>query len=277
MGGPVVFLRNLLLLILAGFLSGCATTSETSTIQQNIAMLNERQLSIERRIEGNEGQSRRAGDLYSRVEELQMRLGKLNGKIEELEYKLDQFQRAQAQVQPQAPAAPVQQTEPSNPLIIETPQPARPQQVLPPVATVSPRVAPPAAPIETPVAEIADKAAFEKASHLFQQGKFEAARKDYQALLAKYPKSEFADSAVFNIGECYMSEKRYQDAIESYQQVIDKYPKGGKASQALLKQGTAFQQMGDATAARIIYERLVEKYPGTPAAQAADKKLKQMP
>jgi tol-pal system protein YbgF len=117
---------------------------------------------------------------------------------------------------------------------------------------------------------------FDKASQMLQQGQYEGARKEFQSFLSKYPKSEWADNALYSVGECYLSEKKYQDAIESFQRVLDRYPKGNKVPHALLKQGAAFQQMGDATAARILYERLVEKYPGTPQAQVAEKKLKQM-
>jgi tol-pal system protein YbgF len=279
MGGRIgsANIRFLLLFFLTAILSGCASTQETSTIQQNLSMLSERQYNLERRLESNEGQSRKGGDFYSKLEELQMRIGKLNGRIDELQHKLELSQRMHSQ----APAAALPQTEPGPPpsgsSVMEPEQTHRPQTPTPPQFAAHPPQAAPPPPPPPPPPVMPDKAAFDKASQLFQQGKFEPARKEYQGLLAKYPKSEFADNALFNVGECYMSEKRYQDAIETYQQVIDKYPRGGKASQALLKQGTAFQQIGDTTAARIIYERLVEKYPGTPPAQAAEKKLKQMP
>lgn len=110
---------------------------------------------------------------------------------------------------------------------------------------------------------------FDRAAHFIQQGKLEAARREYWALISHNPKSEFVDSALFAIAECYLIEKRYQDAIETYQQVIDKYPSSSKAPLALLKQGVAFQQTGDVTAARIIYGRVLERYPGSPAARAA--------
>lgn len=84
------------LVCLAGMLAGCATTSETDTIQQNLAILNERQTAIESRIQNAEGASQRGGDMYARMEELQTRMRTLNGRLEELEHKLDQIQRAQA-------------------------------------------------------------------------------------------------------------------------------------------------------------------------------------
>lgn len=255
-----------------GLLSGCASTQETSTLQQSVAMLHERQNNLERRLEGAEGLSQKGGELYSRVEELQMRVGKLNGKIEELEHKIDQLQRTPPPAAPAVPAPAEPSPLSAGNAIRESAQPSSPQAQA--VIPAPPRNAPTAPPEAAPAAQ--DRAAFDRASQFQQQGKYDAARREFQAFLSRYPKSELAEDALLNIGDGYFSEKHYQDAIESYQQVIDKYPRGGKVPSALLKQGTAFQQIGDSTAARIIYERLVEKFPGTTEAQAAEKKLKQL-
>jgi tol-pal system protein YbgF len=117
---------------------------------------------------------------------------------------------------------------------------------------------------------------YDRASQAFQQGQYDQARKEFQTFLNKYPKHEFADNALYSVGECHLAEKKYQEAVETFQQVLDRYPNGNKVPHALLKQGTAFQQMGDNTAARILYQRLASKYPGSPQAQIAEKKLKQM-
>ena len=152
---------------------------------------------------------------------------------------------------------------------------ARPQsQSAPPEPGGSRLAAAPQAAV--PQNRSAEQAEFDTGVQLLQQKKYEAARKEFQGFVSKFPKSDLDESALYNIGECYFSEKRYEDAIKAYQQGIDKYPKGGKTASALLKQGMGWQQMGEATMARIIYTRLVEKYPGTAQAQAADKKLKQM-
>lgn len=283
------FTKTFSLITLATVLAGCASTQETSTIQQSVSMLYDRQMALERRLESTEGKARSGGDLYARLEEVQMRIGSLNGRIEELEHKLDLLQKMSPQAS-STPASPPVAVAPQagNTAMEAHPQaqvPARPQPMTTGPASAAVQRPPQAAPAAPPppasappaAAESPDKVAFDRASQLFQQGKFEPARKEFQNIATRYPKSEYADNALFNVGECYLSEKRYQDAIETYQQVMDKYPRGDKAPQALLKQGTAFQQIGDATAAKIIFERLVEKYPGTPAAQAAEKKLKQMP
>lgn len=247
------FAGILVLLCVVGTCGGCASTQETSTLQQSMTILYDRQEKMERRLEGFDAQSHKGGDLYARIEELQVRVGRLNGRIEELEHKIEQLSRAAA----------------SPPATAASPSPDH-ASAPPPAPVPPPAVTPP------PERENPEKIQYEKAIRAYQSGKYEVARKEFQSFLSKYPKSELADNALFTVGECHFSEKRYQDAIEVYQQVLDQYPRGNKVPNALLKQGTAFQQLGDSTAARILYERLVEKYPGTPQAQAAEKKLKQM-
>ncbi len=279
-----------------GLIAGCASTStvhEMNAMQQNISMLHERVQALEKRTDGMDGQSQKRADLYSRLEELQVKVGALNGRIEDTDHKLEQLARTAA-TPPPPPAAP---PSPATPTITNLP-PAATLAPPPTSATTPPptsaATAPPAStPTPPPVAkttpapqpniaipekekEDPEKALLDKATQSFQKGQFESARKDYQSLVSKYPKSQQADDALYSVGECYFSEKRYQDAVEAYQQVIERYPKGNRVPQALFKQGAAFQQMGDTTAARILYERLVEKYPDSSQAQAAQKKLKQL-
>jgi len=267
----------LVTLTVFGLLTGCASTSvhEMNAIQQNISMLYERVQALERRVDGMDGQSQKRADLYSRLDELQLKVGALNGRIEEEDRKIEQLARVAAPA-PQSPAAPSSSATPTITTVPPTAAPS-PAPVTsptpPPVAKTTPAPQPN---IAMPEKDDPEKVLFDKATQSFQQGQFDAARKDYQSFIAKYPKSQLADTALYSIGECYLSEKRYQDAVEVYQQVIERYPKGSKVPQALFKQGTAFQQMGDPTAARIHYERLVEKYPDSPQAQAAQKKLKQL-
>ncbi len=275
-------LRYCVVVFFAQLLVGCASTSETTTIQENLSILNQRQSAIEARIQSTEGASRKAGDLYARMEELQTHMRTLNGRIEQLEHKIDQIQRAQAsaaQVPAREPSMP-----PSGTVVMEEEPPythqARPQQQAavtsePPAVEISPRPG-----VLSPSPETqgknAEQAEFDRGLHLMQQKKYEAARKEFQGFVSKYPKSGLEESAWYYIGECCFSEKHYEDAIKAYQEVVDKYPKGGKTAGALLKQAMGWQQMGETTMARIIYTRIVDKFPGTAQAQAAQKKLQQM-
>jgi tol-pal system protein YbgF len=275
-------LRYCVVVVFAALLAGCASTSETTTIQENLSILNQRQAAIEARLQSTEGASRRSGDLYARMEELQTQMRALNGRIEQLEHKLDQLQRTQAsaaQAPAQEPSMP-----PSGTVVMEeappSSHPPRPQaqaavQSAPSAVEISPRTGV-LSPSPNAQGKNAEQPEFDRGVHLMQQKKYEAARKEFQEFVSKFPKSGLEESALYYIGECYFLEKHYEEAIKAYQQVVDKYPKGGKTAGALLKQGMGWQQMGETTMARIIYTRLVEKFPGTTQAQAAEKKLKQM-
>ena len=260
-GIQTMLLRCCTVVFLAGMLAGCATTSETYTIQENLSILNQRQAALEARVQSAEGSSRKSSDTYARIEELQTQMRSLNGRIEQLEHKIDMLQRAQS-------PAPQTSTPPSGTVAEEeqTSSLAQPQP--------QPRTAPPPSPAME--SKSAEQIEFDKGVQLMHQKKYDAARKEFQGFVSKYPKSSLEESALYNIGECHYLENHYEDAIKAYQQVVDKYPQGARTASALLKEAMGWQQMGETTMARIIYTRLVEKYPGTAQAQAAEKKLQQM-
>ncbi len=270
--------KYFVVVLFAGLLAGCASTSETTTLQQNLSILNERQAALESRFQNVEGASQKGGDLYARIEELQTRMRNLNGKIEELEHKLDLLQRAQASAvqapQPSTPSPGAVVIEQEQPQQQPQQQPGRPQPQT--ALAPSPPPVPPAVPPSAAQNKSSEQMEFDEGVQLMHQKKYEAARKQFQGFVSKFPKSDLGESAVYEIGESYFLEKHYEDAIKAYQQVLDKYPKGAKTASALLKQATGWQNMGETTMARIIYTRLVEKYPGTAQAQAAEKKLQQM-
>jgi len=248
---------RLCVLILVATLSwGCATPQETANLQQSINILFDRVQKLENRVQSMEGTEQKA-DLYARLDELQMKVGSLSGRIEEQQRQLNRLGAPTSSATPPSyGSAPV------------------PSYSAAPSSTAEPTAAPK---IVIQEEENPEKAMYNNALQLYQQGKYLEARKEAKDFLAKYPKSDLADNALFLIGEAYYSEKSYKEAIESYQQLLDRYPKGNKVPSALLKQAGSFQKLGDATAARILYERLLESYPGTPQAQIAAKDLKQLP
>jgi tol-pal system protein YbgF len=129
---------------------------------------------------------------------------------------------------------------------------------------------------DRPAAALSDEALYSRAKQAFDQGDSEAARKDFETFISRYPKSKNADNAQFWIGEIYYRDKWYEKAILEYQKVIEIYPDGNKVPASLLKQGLAFNNIGDKTNARLILEELVRKYPKTNEAQVAKKKLQSM-
>ena len=100
--GKVGFRSILTALTVLCLHTACASTSvhEMNTLQQNISMLHERLQALERRVDGMDGQSQKRADLFSRLEELQVKVGALNGRLEEQNHKLEQFARTAASQPP---------------------------------------------------------------------------------------------------------------------------------------------------------------------------------
>ncbi|MGC9195071.1 MAG: tol-pal system protein YbgF [Syntrophobacteraceae bacterium] len=275
------------MVVLAGFLAGCASTSETSTLQENLSILNQRESALEKRVQSQEGASRRGGDLYSQMQDLQAQMRSLNGRIDEVQHKIDMLQQNQA---PAAQSPESQQTlglPPSGTVVM----PGAPAPGYQPPAQTPHFVRPPASVGPAPGAQAvapspesrarpssdsgksAEQVEFDRGMQLMQQKNYEGAKKVFQSFLSKYPKSGLRENALYNIGECCFGQRHYEDAIKAFQSVVDKYPKGGKTASALLREGMGWQGIGENTMARIIYTRLVKDYPGTVQARAAQKKL----
>ncbi len=118
------------------------------------------------------------------------------------------------------------------------------------------------------------KALYKNAKQTYERKEFSAAREQFKAFLAVYPKGELSDNAQFWIGECYYSEKNYEKAIIAYDDVIKRFPKGDKVSSALLKQALCWLKLGDKTFAQSLLKRVIREYPHTQQAKIAKEKLK---
>ncbi len=115
---------------------------------------------------------------------------------------------------------------------------------------------------------------YRSAKQAYDKADLNTAREGFQKLLKTFPKSDNADNAQFWIGEIYYREKWYEKAILEYQKVIENHPKGNKVTASLLKQGFAFFNLGDKSNARLILSELIKKYPKSNEAKIAERKLK---
>jgi tol-pal system protein YbgF len=113
------------------------------------------------------------------------------------------------------------------------------------------------------------KESYNDAFRDFKDGRYDEARRKFQAFLKQFPDASLASGAQFWIGECYYMEGNIEKAILEYDKVIMNYPKGEMVPHALLKQGLSFLKIGDKTGARILLEKLSADYPDTHQAQLA--------
>jgi tol-pal system protein YbgF len=152
----------------------------------------------------------------------------------------------------------------------------RPQgvQTTPPAAAPTPK--PDAAAPKVDDSKLTDREIYATAKQAFDNGQMEAARRDFEKLLTRYPQSELANNAQFWIGESHYRERWYEKAILEYQTVIEKYPGGSKVAAAMLKQGFAFLQLGDEANARLVLGELQKRHPESSEAKVAAKKLDEL-
>jgi tol-pal system protein YbgF len=123
---------------------------------------------------------------------------------------------------------------------------------------------------------VSDKAAYESAKKVFDDGDMEAARIQFENFINTFPESPYAGNARFWIADSYYAEKWYEKAILEYQKVLEQYPDSNKTAAARLKQGYAFAELGESANARLILNELISRYPDSREAGFAKEKLKQL-
>jgi tol-pal system protein YbgF len=120
---------------------------------------------------------------------------------------------------------------------------------------------------------MSEKALYESAKKLFDDGDMENARIQFENVINKFADSEYAGNARFWIADSYYVEKWYEKAILEYQKVLEQYPGSNKTAAARLKQGYAFAELGEKANARLILQELVTRHPESREADYAREKL----
>ncbi|PLX42698.1 MAG: tol-pal system protein YbgF [Deltaproteobacteria bacterium] len=139
-----------------------------------------------------------------------------------------------------------------------------------PAKPPAPAVAAPAKPSSP---EVDPKSLYDKGYSLYQQNKYEEARKAFDAYISAYPKTSLADNAYFWIGESFYNESQYEKAIIFYDKIVREYADGDKVPSALLKQAFAFDALGDELDAKILLRKVIKEHPKSEQASVARRKL----
>lgn len=115
---------------------------------------------------------------------------------------------------------------------------------------------------------------YEAALNQFKAAKYKEAATAFAAFVQKYPDSSLAPNAQYWLGNAWYAQRNCNKAIEAQSLVTTKYAESAKAPDAWLAIATCQQELGNATGAKRSLETLMAKYPGTPAAEAAQLRLK---
>lgn len=117
---------------------------------------------------------------------------------------------------------------------------------------------------------------YSQAFETMRSGNYQAARKQFKALLQDYPKGEFSDNARYWIGESHYVVREFDKAEEAFQVVLDNHANSAKRPDALLKIGFIHYEQDNRDAARSTLQRVVDEYPGSSAAKQARKRLERL-
>lgn len=114
---------------------------------------------------------------------------------------------------------------------------------------------------------------YRAAFDLLKAGRYDEARRGFEAFLASNPQHELAANAQYWLGEVAYVERDYEGALEAFGKVLEVYPGARKTPDALLKSGYCEYELKRFGRARALLLRVVEEHPGTPAATDAAQRL----
>ena len=246
---------------------------------QALSGINEQVDRLQSEVQRLRGELEKATNEIARVKKLQKE------EFADLEAKLQQFGKAQTDLQtqvqaltPPAPAAapgtvpgdgsapvPGQPTDPAA---------AVPGQAPPPgTAPADPAAAQTAA---APPAVAPREAAYQKAFGILKEGRYPEAIRELKAFLTAYPSGEYSDNAQYWLAEAFYVTKDPAAARSAFDTVIKSYPQSSKVADAMLKLGFIDYDIGQYAQARATLSEVMRTYPNSSAAKLAEKRLERM-
>lgn len=115
---------------------------------------------------------------------------------------------------------------------------------------------------------------YETSLNFFKAGKYKEAATAFATFVQQYPASQLAPNAQYWLGNAWYAQRDCKKSIEAQSVVTTRYPDSSKAADAWLAIATCQQEMGNPTGVKRSLETVIAKYPNTPAAEAAQQRLK---
>jgi tol-pal system protein YbgF len=98
--------------------------------------------------------------------------------------------------------------------------------------------------------EGSERDAYRNAFELLKDRDYDAAKKEFAAMLVRYPQGQFADNGVYWLGEIGYVNKDYAAALTHFNRLISDYPGSPKVPNAMLKLGYVYAEQQDLDQAR---------------------------
>jgi tol-pal system protein YbgF len=124
--------------------------------------------------------------------------------------------------------------------------------------------------------EGSERDAYRTAFEHLKDRDYEAAKKEFAAMLVRYPQGQFADNGVYWLGEIGYVNKDYATALTHFNRLISDYPGSPKVPSAMLKLGYVYAEQQDLDQARKMLQAVSERFPDTTEGRLAKGRLEQM-
>jgi len=236
---------------LSGYALADAPVIDLSKRSPSIAAgtLDERVSKLERVLE-----NRTLIDMNQRLEALQEQTTQLLGQMEEARHTLDELQRRQRELYLDVDRR------------LQALESGAAKARAPETGSASP----------APEGSSEARGAYQGALNILRKGKYEEATKKFRTFLSKYPNSEYADNAQYWLADANYIQKNYDVALKEFEKLLANFPKSKRSRDALLKTGLIQHELGNSTKAQLILNNVKANYPNTPEAQIAEKRLQQI-
>lgn len=117
-------------------------------------------------------------------------------------------------------------------------------------------------------------AAYQQGLNAVQERDYDTAMAAFRKYLQTTPQGGMSAQAQYWIGECLFAQKNYQAAAKEFQALVDRYPGSEKIGAAYFKQGLAFAELGMKTQATSAYRKVVAQAPNSKEARQATTRLR---
>ena len=124
--------------------------------------------------------------------------------------------------------------------------------------------------------EAAQRAAYDGAFKLLQEGRYPQAIAAFQQYLQAYPQGRYVDNAQYWLGEAYYVTRDFSTALGEFNRVVAEFPESQKVPDAMLKIGYVHYELKQWDEARNTLTAVAQRVPGTTIARLAEQRLQRM-
>ncbi|PVZ69440.1 tol-pal system protein YbgF [Pelagibaculum spongiae] len=238
-------------------------------------------LTLEDRIGNVERQLQARGqlDLLRQVSAIRNEVSQLQGALDEQQYKVQRLEQRQRDLFKDLDQRLTQlRGQVSGGHVATSSGTLSPVEI--PSTAVSP-LAPIANPIATivspSVAATGDRAAYDKAYQLVNDGKYGEALSALDSYLQQFPLGEFRANAYYWQGQIFYLNRQLSEAEVAYQSVLTQHADHPKAADSMLKLAIVKIDLKQTDQAAKLFNQVVARYPESSAARLAKQHLRKLP